>query len=219
MIAGILFLGLYPIKQLIKTNKSNQQKLAELKKWKTDAHLFVTQWQQEQQVDTTIWINDLFMGNPDAPLLITVACNPYCGPCAKAHEQIDGMLEKFEGKLAVQIRLLCNPKNENDQRAIAVKAILRQAAVLSEKKEIQQMLTDWFKWMDYEKWSNKWNDDESIQVHDAMNRHADWLNESNIAFTPTFFLNGKKIPGRYDLTDIQLLIPQFAERVELQVIK
>lgn len=170
--SGILALALYPAKQLIKTNKSNEQKLAELKKWKTDAQIFITQWQQEQPVDTTIWENDLLIGNPDAPLLITVACNPYCGPCAKAHEQLDGMLEKFHGKLAVQIRLLCDPKNEKDKRTIAVEAILRQAAVLSDKQVLQQILTDWFKWMNYEKWSNKWNN-KSTQVDDVMNRHAD----------------------------------------------
>ena len=219
MLAGILLLGLHPIKQLIKTNKSNQQKLAELKKWKTDAQLFITQWQQEQRVDTSIWENDLLLGNPEAPLLITVACNPYCGPCAKAHEQLDGMLEKFEGKIAVQIRFLCNPKNEKDQRTIAVKAILLQAAVLSDRQAIQQMLTDWFVWMNYDKWSSKWPFKESTQVHDVMNRHADWVDESNIAFTPTFFLNGKKIPGRYDLKDLELLIPQLAETIKLQALK
>ena len=103
---------LLPVKSLIKTNKANGQLLVEFNKWKTDAAIFITQWQQQQKIGTTIWENDLLLGNANAPVLITVACNPYCGPCAKAHEQLDEMLHRFAGKVKVQGRLLCNCSNE-----------------------------------------------------------------------------------------------------------
>lgn len=79
-LAGLI---VQPIKQLLTDNHTNTQKLAELKKWKLDAGLFLAQWQQEQKIDTTEWENDLIIGNPQAPVKIIVACNPYCGPCAK----------------------------------------------------------------------------------------------------------------------------------------
>ena len=90
--------------------------------------MFKNQWEKEQQVDTTIWENDLVIGNPNAPVMITVACNPYCGPCASAHKQLDQMLDKHKGKLALQVRLLCNTTNTEDKRTIAVTALLQKAA-------------------------------------------------------------------------------------------
>jgi protein-disulfide isomerase/uncharacterized membrane protein len=210
---------LLPIKQLIKTNNTNQQKLAELKKWKTDAGLFITQWQQEQQVDTTIWQNDLVIGNPNAPILITVACNPYCGPCAKAHQQLDDLLHRFAGKLKIQIRLLCDAEKETDKRTIAVKAILQKAERVNSNAELQQMLTDWFEWMDFDKWNAKWKTESNAEENGKLEHHNKWIEESEIQFTPTFFINGRKLPGRYGLKDIEILWPQLIEILTENIVK
>ncbi len=215
----LLFILLQPIKGLIKTNKINQQKLAELKKWKTDTSLFMTLWEQEQVVDTSIWENDLVIGDPDATILITVGCNPYCGPCAKAHVQIDDMLRRFTGKLKIQLRLLCDSEKENDKRTIAVKAILQRAAVTADNAELQQMLSDWFEWMDIDKWSSKWKPDHDIDVTRSLSDHNTWMNKKTIQVTPTFFINGRKLPGRYSLEDLEFLIPQLAEVVSANSVK
>ncbi|MDP1763278.1 MAG: vitamin K epoxide reductase family protein [Sediminibacterium sp.] len=207
----VLVLVLLPIKQLIKTNSSNKLKLTELKKWKLDADMFINQWKQEQEVDTVIWEDDLLIGNPFAPLLITVACNPYCGPCAQAHKQLDNLLQRFANKLKVQIRLLCNSESENNKRTIAVKAILQKATTIKSNNDLQQMLTDWFDWMNYEKWNDKWKPDNTIDINKRLQQHSKWIEDSSIVFTPTFFINGKKLPGRYSLDDIEILIPHLAD--------
>jgi protein-disulfide isomerase len=171
------------------------------------------------QVDTTIWQNDLVLGNPNAPILITVACNPYCGPCAKAHKQLDDLLYRFTGKLKVQVRLLCDAENETDKRAIAVKAILQKAEIINTTTELQQMLTDWFVWMDFEKWDTKWKADGNIDVAGKLKLHNKWIEEGAIQFTPTFFINGRKLPGRYALKDIEILIPQLEQILTNESVK
>ncbi|MEP7237504.1 MAG: vitamin K epoxide reductase family protein [Ferruginibacter sp.] len=216
---AILTVAMLPVKTLIKTNKTNKQQLAELKKWKTDAGLFITQWQQEQEVDTTIWENDLLLGDVNAPILIMVACNPYCGPCAKAHTQLDELLHRFAGKLKVQVRLLCNAKDEKDKLTIAVKAILQKAEMAESNTELQQMLTDWFTWMDYKKWIDKWQPDITLDVNKRLNEHSKWVADSAVQFTPTFFINGRKLPGRYKLNDIAILLPQLAEIFTNETVK
>ncbi len=212
IVTFILFtIALLPIKQLIKINNTNKLQLSELKKWKTDAALFITQWKNEPACDTIIWQNDLIIGNPTAPILITVACNPYCGPCAEAHLQLDDLLHRFSGKIKVQVRLLCNTEVETDMRTIAVKAILQKAAFAKNNNELQELLADWFAWMNFEKWNTKWKPAININVEEMMQKHVVWINENQIAFTPTFFINGRKLPGRYSLKDVELLIPQLAE--------
>lgn len=208
LLVVVLAVSLLPVKALIKTNKTNQHKLAELKKWKSDAALFVTQWQQEQKVDTTIWENDLVIGNSAAPILITVACNPYCGPCAKAHLQLDELMKNYKDGVKVQIRLLYNAENENDKLSIAVRTILQKALSCQNNKVLEEMLSDWFVWMDLEKWNAKWQVDNNIDVKARLKEHNNWITENKITATPTFFINGKKLPGRYHLKDIEILLPQ-----------
>lgn len=219
MAIAILAVALLPVKTLVKTNNTNRQKLAELKKWKTDAGLFINQWQQEQKVDTTIWENDLLLGNPAAPILITVACNPYCGPCAKAHIQLDELLYRFPNKVKVIVRLLCNVNEENDKRTIAVKAILQKVATINDNAKLQNILSDWFVWMDYEKWVDKWQPDNNINVNDRLKEHSNWVEHSGVQFTPTFIVNGRKLPGRYNLNDITVLLPQLTEILTKEQVK
>jgi uncharacterized membrane protein len=207
-LALLLTLGFLPLKQLIKASTGYKNELNALKKWKTDASLFHTQLDAEPQANISIWENDLLIGSPNAPLRITVACNAYCGPCAKAHAELDTILERFPGKVNVQIRLLCNPENPADKRTIATKAILQQAAKTKNVDEMQSMLTDWFHWMDLEKWKQKWHCDTESNVDEVLKKHATWMDDAEIAFTPTFFINGKRMPGRYNLKDIEKLIPQ-----------
>lgn len=215
--SGILALAFFPVKQFIKKNKSNQQKLAELKKWKTDANLFITQWQQEQQVDTTIWNNDIIFGNSNAPIKIIVACNPYCGPCAKMHEKLEKILEMHPQKVCIMVRFLCDPNDEKDRRTIFVNSYLQILKLSINYADPQLALSDWFKEMDYSKWLKMWQPRSNINVQEELQKHRSWINESGIYATPTFFINSKKLPGRYSLTDFEQLIPQLIGQLRIEI--
>lgn len=198
---------LLPIKQLIKNNITLHQKAADLRKWKTDTMIFEGLISREQEVNISIWENDLVLGNPSAPIRITVACNPYCGPCAKAHKLLDTLLVQYPQELAVQVRLFCDPAEPNEMLTLATTAILRKAATLKSNKQLQGMLSDWFHLMDLKKWSDIWNPSENIIVQTELEAHRNWYQQSNIRVTPTFFINGKTLPRKYNIDDFQKIIP------------
>lgn len=216
-IALLISLFFLPVKKLLKTNNVNQQKLAELKKWKMDAGIFSRLLSDEENVDVTIWENDLLLGNAGAPVKITVACNPYCGPCALAHTELDKILEKYKDKVCLQVRFLCKASDPSNERTKAVTAILRSFIELKTEHERKLMLSDWFSLMDYDKWMEKWKPVYQLNVQDYLQQHENWVNESNIMYTPTFFVNGKKMSGRYELGDFAVLIPQLSEIPEFSV--
>ncbi len=195
---------------MLNTNEQNKRKAKELRKWKADVTIFNALAAQEQEVDTTIWKNDLLLGNPNAPVLITVACNPYCGPCAKAHAQLDELLEQYPNEVAVQVKLLCNPSNADDKRTIATTAILQKASTIKDRKELQVMLTDWFYFMDLEKWQRVWKIDANIDVNENLEACYDWKKAAEIKFTPSFFINGKALSTKYNIEDLQKIIPDLA---------
>lgn len=204
----LLTLAYLPIKQLIVTNTKNKKEVASFKKWKADASLFLTQLEKELPCNNSIWENDLIIGNVDAPIRITVACNPYCGPCAIAHKKLDELVEKYPSKIAVQLRLLCNYKREEDKRTIAVKGILEQFLSCKNTNESKQMMSDWFELMNYEKWKLKWNSKTSTDVSELLYKHDMWNNENGITYTPTIFINGKQMPGRYEIKDLDKMLLQ-----------
>lgn len=211
MLFVLFLIILLPIKNLLKSNRNNKQKLSEFKKWKTDLNLFLAQWEQKEEVNTEIWENDLILGDKTAPILITVACNPYCKPCSLAHLQLEDLLNRYGNKINVQMRLICDIEYDEDRRTIAVKAILQKAAEVTSVSETRQMISDWFNWMDIDKWLIKWESKTSVDVSDNLFQHFRWIEESSIQFTPTFFINGKEMPNRYNLNDLEFLIPRLSE--------
>ena len=209
-----MIIFLVPIKNLIKENKRNKIKLAELKKWKLDSNLFINDWKQGQLVDVSEWENDLIIGEQNAPLLITVACSLYCVPCANMHKKLDEILLKHSKKLKIQLRLLCNPYDEKDIKTIAVKNILQKNLESQNNLLLKDMLNDWFKLMNLEKWCMKWGITENSNVLNNIEKHGQWVLNNSISHTPTIFLNGRKLPSRYTIEDFEQLIPQLFTVIE-----
>lgn len=212
----IVLIAVYiPLKRLIMLQRDSKLKLVELRGWKFDGPLFVEQWVRQSIADVSIWEKDLVIGSEDAPLQITVACNPYCNPCAKAHTILDEMVEQYSSYLKVQVRLFFDNQNPLDKRFTAAKAILQKAKVSDRKGDLQQMLTGWFATMNYDKWRLDWPADPSTEVEDDMERHFNWIKASDISYTPTIFVNGKRLPARYSLSDLRNLVPQLLELLPL----
>jgi len=204
---------LLPIKNLLKKGNKYEQVSKELKEWKLDADLFIAQWEKEEFVDTTIWENDLIIGNPQAPLKITVACNPYCGPCANAHKVLDEMLDRYRNIVCIQLRFICQANNNEDVRTMVVENILRKSLEFSDYHQLQKMMSDWFSDMNYENWLTRWKATNNFSVNEKLNHHEKWIERSQISFTPTFFVNGKKLPVRYEISEFGNLLPRLSERL------
>jgi protein-disulfide isomerase len=69
--------------------------------------------------------------------------------------------------------------------------------------------------MDYEKWAIKWNNKIDIDVTDKIIKHNEWNETAGITHTPTLFINGKKIPSRYNLKALKKLIPNLADEIAI----
>lgn len=211
LLALTLILFYLPLKKLITQDVASRLKTAELRSWKSDPQVFAALLQGEQSVDITQWPNDILLGNPDALIQITVACNPYCGPCSKAHKFFDTLLEKYPEKLKMQLKFLLYPDDNTDHRTIAVKAMLKTKETIQDDSMLKEMLADWFEWANYERWTSKWKFDDDIDVSATLRQHGEWVQQSNITFTPTIFINGRRLPGRYLIEDLEILLQKFEE--------
>ena len=179
----------------------------ELSKLKYNKEIFTTLLSKQNQLTTLPEGLGITLGNPTASNTIIKVCNPYCGPCAKAHSLIEEVL-KNNDDVKVQV-IFAATSDEDDIKAKPVKHLM----ALHERNDnalIQRALSDWYnvEKKDYQVFSGKYylmNDELQKQGSklDAMDK---WCKETAISFTPTFFVNGYKLPESYRIEDLKHLL-------------
>lgn len=148
-------------------------------------------------------------GRPDAPVQIVMACNPYCRPCAVAHQAIEELYEKYPNKIATTIRFALHSLDESNYKTKAAISILK--SVIENKSETHQIMKDWYSSMNYENFIQKYTP-KGAEVTSILEQYKNWSFEANIAGTPTLFVNGKKLPELFnwkeftEILDLELQI-------------
>lgn len=191
------------IKPALQKNKELIDKNYSLLRFKNNPDVFNALLQQQRRVDTTPFENDLQLGNPDAPLQIIVACNPYCGPCAKTHETLNELVEKND--IGLTIRFSLKAENKEDKKTQTVEYLLQ---LLTDETNVykRKVMHDWYENMGMKTFrlqyplQNKKNVDVLLRLQDR------WSDKVKIAFTPTIFINGYELPKQYRANDIKNLI-------------
>jgi uncharacterized membrane protein len=145
------------------------------------------------------------LGNPAAENTIVKVCNPYCGPCAKAHRVLEEILSTND-KISLQIIFTPGHNNRNSE---VVKHLMTIAAK-ENMTETKKALDDWYMndKKDYASFASRHPLDQGMlasqdEMLAAMNN---WCNEAKITGTPTIFINGKKMPDDYDIEELKYIL-------------
>ncbi|MCB0709725.1 MAG: thioredoxin domain-containing protein [Chitinophagaceae bacterium] len=143
------------------------------------------------------------IGNPEAPGTIIKVCNPYCGPCAKAHPVLEELV-KHNKNVKVKV-IFTTANNENNPGAKPVKHLL---AIASKKDPglTEQAMDDWYlpAKKDYELFAAKYPlNGELLEQESKMDLMKAWCDEAEITFTPTIFINGRRLPETYSINELK----------------
>jgi protein-disulfide isomerase len=145
------------------------------------------------------------IGNPSAKNTIIKVCNPYCAPCSKAHPIIDELLEQNED---VKVQILFTAKDDNSIPAKTVKHLMALYAK-GDQQQICKALDDWYRAdkKNYEVFAIKYLLNGELEKQgEKLQAMSQWCEETDITFTPTFFINGYRLPGIYSIEDLKYLI-------------
>lgn len=146
------------------------------------------------------------VGNPDAENTIIKVCNPYCGPCAKAHPVLDKIIHNNRN---VKLKLIFTVSNDkDDKRGIAARHLL---AIYQKQNALQtqKALDDWYlaDKKDYEAFAYKYPMNGEIkQQEKQIEEMSKWCKEAEISFTPTIFINGHRLPEKYKIEELQYIL-------------
>lgn len=168
--------------------KEDKSKLKELQNLKRNRQIFEALLEKQKSISAPAINLGITIGNSNGSVKLIKICNPFCGPCAKAHPIIDELCS-YNPELSVQI-IFTATENDNDRRKLPVAHLL---AISSEKDKdkIHSALNDWYTMpkKNYDVFASKYPVKRKIELqNEKIKEMREWCKDSQIAFTPTFFI-------------------------------
>ncbi|MEM9001810.1 MAG: thioredoxin domain-containing protein [Bacteroidota bacterium] len=191
-----------------------------IRKWRENPQWFDALLPLQRRIDDTVWGNEIFYGNPHGVLQILIVSSPFCKYCAKAHFELDQILEKHPGDIGVRIRFTLASDDVYTKAYSAVFHILNVYEELVWKRNVSpgdklmgSIIKDWYEVMDTEKWTGKYTvqhqNTEKIGI--LISESLKWANSMGIHQTPSFFINGFEMPNPHTFKDVYFFISDYIE--------
>lgn len=197
-------IGWFLLKPSIQLSLQVQPLKQDLKNFKFDADLFMQRLISQPRYAVNDDLVPVSLGSADASITITIVSNPYCNPCAKAHEFLDAWIadrEDIQGKV-----VFTTNGSVHDFRTHVARHLI--ALTLAKDNNLAgNALKHWYeKKYSYEAWALQYPATIGEQDKIAIEKQREWCRVADIAFTPTIFINGYKIPTGYQIEDLKYLL-------------
>lgn len=146
------------------------------------------------------------LGAATAKHTLIKVCNPYCGPCSRAHPDMEKLLEEMPD---LKAKIIFTTGHAEDEVMTRPAMHLMAIAEMSDESTIKKALDDWYlpAKKDYEAFAGKYPVNGQLQKQykkiEAMYR---WCTEMKVTATPTFFINGYQLPRTYDVADLKYFL-------------
>lgn len=177
----------------------------QLKKFKYNSDLFNQVLTNQPCYAVPDDLMPIVLGNPNATTTITMVSNPFCGPCAKAHEELDQWLAIRDD---IKLKIIFTTADHDDDEKTKVARHATALSLLNDTKLLENALNDWYKQgsKKYETWAEKYPIMFNGEMKTVTEKQKAWCSLTEIAFTPTILINGYKLPEPYRLEDIKYLL-------------
>ncbi|GAB5527544.1 MAG: hypothetical protein Roseis2KO_54160 [Roseivirga sp.] len=213
---------------LIKPFMTDRQKLEaqsiKVRKWRQNPAWFHALLPLHKAVDRTLWSKEIFYGNPEGVLQITLATGPYCEPCSIAHAQVEHIYARYPNDIGVRIRFVIKeskPKDKDATMAIlnAYEKLLWQngsSAEYIQNPLSEQIIKDWFIHQDLKAFNKLYPpaDGDSPGMLSLLRQHIHWGQQFQIDQTPGFFVNGFEMPNPHTLADLNIFLDSYIEQLK-----
>lgn len=201
---GLFFLlATYYAVPILKQARESKSYAKRWKKLRYNADVFEVLLSKSSKISVSTEGLGIVVGNPEASKEIIKVCNPYCGPCAKAHLELEQILKQNPD---VKVRIVFTASgNDDDIRTAPVAHLLAIQEKLGNDKA-HQALDDWYLAdnKDYEVFAQKYPmNGELKKQKDKIIAMRDWCNEMKIRATPTIFVNGQELPDSYRIAELK----------------
>lgn len=197
----IPFLIVSFILPVLNSEEHLQQLTGTLNKIKAKPEVFITLLMNQPRYEINDSVSQIFWGNKNKGIQITVITNPYCGYCAVMHQRIEKLVEKAGGKISVRYVFAFDQNTETGSKFL-IAVFLNKKLTFDKKKEI---FDEWYR--DIENRNDRFIEKydvnaDSKAVKQEMEKHKQWCAQTNNHATPTILVDGHKLPENYAIEDI-----------------
>lgn len=189
----------------LKKGKENKDKAVELQRLKHDPKIFEALLSKQKAIVQQPEGMGIVLGSPQPTHTIVKVCNPYCGPCAKAHVQLEELLRHHPH---LQLRIIFMVTS-NDSRTPPARHLMAIAQSAPGEVLVKEALNDWYlsEIKDYQSFSALYPLNGELKMQDAkLDAMYNWCTEHAIAYTPTIFIDGYQLPSIYTVSDLKYLL-------------
>lgn len=193
------------VRVLLKTEKEAAQYKVAFKQLKLNEAVFEVLSSGQKAVTENTQGLGILLGNPQAANRLIKVCNPYCGPCAEIHPEIEHLVRQYPDDLQVQIIFTAT---DNDKAALPVRHFMALSE-LADKTLLNRALDEWYsaKEKDYRLFSTRFPVTPDLPEHgDKLKDMREWCTKMDIRYTPTIFFNGRQLPPSYQVGDLKYLL-------------
>ncbi|MBN8853718.1 MAG: hypothetical protein BGO55_11655 [Sphingobacteriales bacterium 50-39] len=162
----------------------------------------------KKQTHLRIPVDDLGidLGNTDASNVLIKVCNPYCGPCSKAHQQIEDLLEQHNN---LRVKIIFTARNDNNDIGAFPARHLMALASKGDEKITKLALDDWYlsAVKNYSLFADKYPLNGELEKQGPkLEAMFSWCKEMNVIGTPTFFFNGHLLPNAFGIDELNYFL-------------
>lgn len=189
---------------LLKTGQIRPLK-QQLKKFKYNSILFNQLLSTQTRYSVPDDLMPVVLGNPNAETIITMVSNPFCGPCATAHQQLETWLSERDD---LQLKVVFTTADHDDDSRTKVARHVAALSKLENRDIAKKALNEWYSesGKKYETWAQKFPVELDNETNTITKKQKEWCKLTEISFTPTIFVNGYKLMSPYQLEDIKYLL-------------
>lgn len=205
---GIPAVAWYLLKPFFVNAYKYKSQYKELNQFKYNSEVFKFLLHQQNNIDSTKVAGlGITIGNPNAPNTIIKVCSPYCGPCGKAHLEIEKLISQNS---SVKVQIIFTASNNNFAEKNRPINHLLAIAKMGNGLLLEEALGYWYSSQkrDYVSLAEKFPVNDALLNAQKVNSSlmSNWCNEVEIRFTPTFFINGFQLSDAYHVTDLKHIL-------------
>lgn len=174
---------------------------------KFNPDLFETLLKNQKKINTSTEGLGIDIGNPNASNQLIKVCNPYCGPCSRAHPKIEKLLDNIPN---LKVKIIFTTPNVKESETFKITAhLLALTSQITDQDKIENILDSWYMQdkKEYDKFRLNYPIDVLLEDQASkIENMFQWCETNNISFTPTFFINGYRLPDVYDIEDLSYFL-------------
>lgn len=191
------------VKNIIKQNLDYKSKISENNRFKRKYSLFKMALLASDTVNEKISIsNNIFLGNPEAKLKITIVSSPFCGHCKKAHKIIEEIVASHKDKVCFDLHFNFDA-SKNDEKSKIVHQTLIQIYFSEGQNVFMKALHNWFENKEEDKFILKSTSKiTDLKTNEILNQQFSWNQENKLTYTPAIIINNHLFPKEYDRNDL-----------------